>query len=176
MKQLVWYLPLLAVAPLGAFLGPYLSGRGLWSSGTGLFLAIGCFFIVPLPVALLFSLRAKTTVERRILLFLGALGLQVLFIFGPSPSSSYQMLGLAHRLRREFPLAQVHDCANQLRHKLRAGTLSVSGSPKETLGLWFRIPLPLYRNQNCLPTCAGDSSVFACNNATARQMQTWSSP
>src|SRR5262249_31795971 len=66
----------------------------------------------------------------RVLLFIGALVAQgVLFTVIPAGATS-EMMGIAHRLRGEFPPDQIRTCAATLRQKEHDGTLTVRHGDK----------------------------------------------
>jgi len=89
-------------------------------------------FILPWVVSATFAVRARTTWLFRMLLFISTLVAQAVFLlmFVP-PAATSEMMGIAHRLRREFPPDQLRDCADQLRHKFRSGTLAVGMRGKD---------------------------------------------
>ncbi len=132
MKRCLLCLPLLGLAPLGTFLGEYLSGAGALPEGIGFLASAASMFILPWIVAALFLARPKTKAAIRVLLFIGALVVQGVLLFAIVPAgSTSEMMGIAHRLRREFSVDELRDCANHLRHKFRDGTLGVSTREKD---------------------------------------------
>jgi hypothetical protein len=126
MKRTLSFLPLLGLSPLGSFLGEYLDGAGVLPRGSGLLVGGFCAFILPWVVAAAFALIARTTWTVRLLLFICALVAQpVLFFILTPPGATSEMMGIAHRLSREFPPDQMRDCAGRLRQKHHDGTLTV---------------------------------------------------
>jgi hypothetical protein len=126
MKRTLRFLPLLGLAPLGQFFGPYLDGASVLPHGSGFLVFAGSFFILPWVVAGLFLTAAKAALPIRILLFVCALLVQAVLLFTVVPAgATSEMMGIAHRLRREFPPDQIRDCAARLRQKHRDGTLTV---------------------------------------------------
>src|SRR5262245_47985933 len=124
MRPALQIVPLLILAPLGHFLGSYLGGAGVLPLGSGFLLSAVSMFLLPWAVAaLFFAVRGSWPI--RVLLFLGALVVQVvLFTVIPAGATS-EMMGIAHRFRREFPPDQMRDCATSLRQKQDEGTLAV---------------------------------------------------
>ncbi len=127
MKRCLYCLPLLGLAPLLYFLAFYLDGMGILPRGYGLFIGAGSVVIVPPVVSLVLSYLPNFNWVIR-----GAIGIcafvaqYVLLFTVDHPGATYEMMGTAHRLRREFPPQQLHDCAEQLLQMYHAGTLGVS--------------------------------------------------
>jgi hypothetical protein len=131
MKRAFRLLPLLGLAPLGHFLGPYLDGAGLLPRGSGFFVGLASMLLLPWLIATLFlTVRAARLI--RVLLFIAALMVQgiLLFTLSSAPVIS-EMMGIAHRLRREFPPDQMQTCATSLRQKEHDGTLVVRQRDKD---------------------------------------------
>ena len=125
MKRFLLCIPLLSLAPLGSFLGPYLSGLGVLTFIEGIFIASVCMLICPLIVSIVLATVAKSNWGVRLMLFVATLIVQGALLFFVGPPATTEMMGIAHRLRREFPTDQLRDCANQLRVKFRNGTLKL---------------------------------------------------
>jgi hypothetical protein len=119
-------LPLLGLAPLGHFLGFYLEGAGFLPRGVGFCFSAASVFVLPWVVSAFIVLpRFKGAI--RIVLFVCVLVAQgvLLFTIVP-PGVTCEMMGIAYRFRRELPPDQLRACADNLRQKLRDGTLVVS--------------------------------------------------
>lgn len=128
MKRLLLCIPLLSLAPLGDFLGSYLSGLGAISWYAGYVIASLSFFLVPLLVPIAFVILYKANWIRRVILFIIVLFMQEsVFIFVPSRATA-ELMGMAHRLQREFSSDQLRDCAGQLHMRFHAGTLKLGNS------------------------------------------------
>jgi hypothetical protein len=125
MRRALLFLPLLGLAPLGDFLSAYLDGAGLLPRGSGFLIGAACMFLLPWVVAASF-LMVKVTWPGRLLLFMGAMVAQGVLLFTVIPAgATSEMIGIAHRLRREFPPDQIRTCAATLRQKQHDGTLAV---------------------------------------------------
>lgn len=128
MKRFLPYIPLLCLAPLGYFLGSYLSGLGTISWYAGYVIATLCYLLVPLLVPILFVILYKANWIRRVILFIAVLFVQEsVFFFVPSRATA-ELMGIAHRLQRDFSPDQLRVCADQLRTKFHAGTLKLGNS------------------------------------------------
>jgi hypothetical protein len=128
MKRLLFCIPLLGFAPLGYFLGSYLSGLGTISWYEGFFIDALSFFFVPLLVPIVFVILYKASWIRRVILFIIVLLIQEsVFFFVPARATA-ELMGIAHRVQREFSPNQLRDCADQLRTKFHAGTLKRGNS------------------------------------------------
>jgi len=126
-RRLLLTLPLLTLAPLGAFLGEYLDGFGLLPYGIGFVASAASMLILPWMVAALFLTVPKIKVMFRGLLFIGALGFQGLLLFAlVPPGATSEMMGFAHRLRWEFSVDDLRSTAEEFRSKFESGTLEVS--------------------------------------------------
>ena len=124
MRRFLLFLPLLALAPAGYFLGFYLDGVGVLG-GYGMLASSASLFLLPWAVAALFlTIRAARPI--RIALFVSALVAQgiLVFKFDP-PGATVETMGFAHRLRREFPFDQMRTCAASLVRKQQDRTLVV---------------------------------------------------
>ena len=125
MRRALHFLPLLGLAPLGHFLGSYLDGAGVLPRGSGLLFSAASMFLLPWLVAALF-LKVSVAWPIRVSLFVGALVTQGILMFTVVPAgATSEMMGLAHRFRREFPPDQMRACAANLRQKEHDGTLVV---------------------------------------------------
>jgi len=129
MKRFFFCIPLLGIAPLGYFLGSYLSGVGTISWYAGWVIASVSYLLLPLLIPILFvSLLHKTTWNRRIILFVVVFLVQVnVFICVPSRVTA-ELMGMAHRLRNEFSPDELRGCTDQLRAKFLAGNLKLGNS------------------------------------------------
>jgi hypothetical protein len=126
MKRALLFLPLLGLAPVGHFLGSYLDGAGVLPRGSGFLVSAASMFILPWVIAGLFLTVAKAAWPIRIALFICALLVQAVLLFTVVPAgATSEMMGIAHRVRREFPPDQMRDCAARLRQKHRDGTLAI---------------------------------------------------
>ena len=132
MKRTLLFLPLLGLAPLGAFLGSYLAGACNLPFGIGFLASSACLFMLPWGVSSLVLIINKTSWPIRMSLFIGVLLVQYVLLFTVVPAgATSEMMGIAHRLRREFPPAQMRDCAARLRQKHHDGTLTVRQGDRE---------------------------------------------
>lgn len=128
MKRFLTCIPLLGIAPLGYFLGSYLSGLGTISWSAGYIIASLSYLLVPLLVPIVFVILYKAKWIRRVMLFIVVFFVQEsVFFFVPSRAST-ELMGMAHRLQRELSPDQLRDCADQLRTKFHAGTLKLGNS------------------------------------------------
>ncbi len=132
MKSFLLCLPLLGLAPLAHFLAGYLEGAGILPSGVGLLLSAASMFVLPWVVSAWLALRPKITWAIRIPLFVCALVAQGVLLFtAVPPGATCEMMGTAHRLRRQFPPDQLRDCAEHLRQKRRDGSLTLGDRGKD---------------------------------------------
>jgi hypothetical protein len=131
MRRALQFLPLLILAPLGHFLGSYLDGAGVLPLGSGLVVSAVSMFLLPWAVAALF-LTVRVAWPVRVSLFIGAVAAQGVLMFTVVPAgATSEMMGIAHRLRREFPPDQMRACAASLRQKEHDGTLVVRQAEKD---------------------------------------------
>jgi hypothetical protein len=132
MKRVLFLLPLLTLSAVGSFAAPYLDGAGAFPRGSGFLVGAVCMFILPWVVSGLFVVAAKTRIPVRLAIFISTLAVQpaLLFAFTP-PSATSEMMGIAHRLGREFSADELRDSANQLRSKFQAGTLRTTSKARE---------------------------------------------
>jgi hypothetical protein len=128
MKRFLFCIPLLGLAPLGYFLGSYLSGLGTISRYAGYVIASLNFFLVPLLVPIVFVILYKANWIRRIILFIVVLFIQESVFFFVPPRATAELMGIAHRSQSEFSSNQLRDCADQLRTRFHAGTLKLGNS------------------------------------------------
>ena len=113
---------------MGYFLGSYLSGLGTISWYAGYVIASLSYLLVPLLVPIVFVILYKARWIRRVILFIVVFYVQAsVFVFVPSRATA-ELMGMAHRLQREFSPDQLRDCADQLRTKFHAGTLKLGNS------------------------------------------------
>jgi hypothetical protein len=127
MKRALPFLPLLGLSGLGHFLGNYLDGAGILPRGSRMFTDVFCILLLPWLVSAVLALLAKVKPPIRVLFFFGTLIAQpvLMFVFVP-PGATAVTMGVAHRLRGEFPPDELRGCADHLRQKFRHGTLVVS--------------------------------------------------
>lgn len=131
MKRAVHLLPLLALAPLGHFLGAYLEGAGILPSCSGFLIGTVSVLFLPWAVAAVFF-TVKVMWPIRLFLFLTALAMQGILLFTVVPAgATSEMMGIAYRLRRDFQPDMVRTCAAALRQKERDGTLLVKQGERE---------------------------------------------
>src|SRR5258705_11665225 len=115
MKRCLLCLPLLALAPLGYFLGSYLDGAGVLPGGVGFLISAGSMFILPWLVSGLFVVLPNIAWSTRRVLVLCALLVQGVLLFRVVPAgATSETMGFAHRLRREFPPGRLRDWAPYL--------------------------------------------------------------
>jgi hypothetical protein len=116
---------LLGLAPLGYFLGFYLDGAGNLPRGSGLLISGASMFLLPWIISALFLRLVKPRRLVRVPLFFCTLAVQaLLFPIVPAGATS-EMMGIAHRLRRQFPPDQMLGCAALLLQKQRDGSLLI---------------------------------------------------
>jgi hypothetical protein len=131
MRRAFLLLPLLALAPLGHFLGSFLDGAGVLPGGSGILVSAASMFLLPWAVAALF-LTVRVAWAIRVSLFIGALVAQGVLLFTVVPAgATSEMMGIAHRFRREFPPDQMRGCAASLRQKQQDGTLAFRQAGKD---------------------------------------------
>jgi hypothetical protein len=110
--------PALALPPLGTFLGPYLMGYGVLRFETGGPIYAFSVLLLPFGVSTLFAALPRASLLARGAWFLGTLLVQFLVIFTIVPDLGHsQVIGIAHRYRAEYPLADLQACADTLRKK-----------------------------------------------------------
>jgi len=137
MKRYAQCLPLLGLAPLAHFLGFYLAGRGIIDGGLGMFVgAIGLYPLI-LVVALVFGFVAPSSSNFvRYSSCIGAIVAQFVLVFTFPGGAAAEVMGVAHRLKRYFPITQVRECANQPLEKYQAKTLISADRDKPQTELW----------------------------------------
>jgi len=137
MKRYIKFLPLLCLAPLAHFFGFYLAGLGIIDAGLGMFIgAIGLYPLI-LAVALVFGFVAPSSSNFvRYSSCLGAIVAQFALLPVLPGGAQAEVMGVAHRLKREFPIAQVRECANQLLEKYQARTLVSADKDSPQAELW----------------------------------------
>jgi hypothetical protein len=130
MRCALVFLPLLGLAPLGHFLGFFLDGAGILPGGSGFLISAASMFLLPWAVAaLFFTIRVAWPI--RVSLFIGAVVVQVVLLFTVVPAgATSEMMGIAHRFRREFSPDQMRACAASLLQKQREETLVVTEAEK----------------------------------------------
>lgn len=132
MSRTLFCLPLLAIAPLVCFLGDYLGGAGILPAGFGFLASAAGMFLLPWAAAFLFSVILKAKLPIRVLFSRTAMVLQGILLFTiVPPGATCEMMGIAYRLRHEFPVDELRDCAAHIRQKFHDGTLKVSPRDKD---------------------------------------------
>ena len=125
MKRTLLFLPLLSLAPVGSFLGSYLDGAGFLPRGCGFAISAASMLLLPWLVSALFLTISNAAWPIRISLFIFSLMVQAVLLFKVlPPGATSEMMGIAHRLRREFPPDLLRGCAAGLRQKHRDATLT----------------------------------------------------
>jgi hypothetical protein len=140
MKKMLLCIPILGLAPLGYFLGSYLSGLGTISWYAGFIVASLSFFLFPLLVPIVFVILYKAGWIRRVILFILVLFVQESVFFFVPPRGTAELMGIAHRSQHEFSPDQLRNCADHLRAKFHSGTLKLGNSAD---GLDY---FPVYRS------------------------------
>jgi hypothetical protein len=137
MKRYLLCLPLLGLAPLPHFLGFYLAGRGIIDGGLGMFIGTIGLWPVILGVGVVFGFVAPSTSNFvRYFSCMGAVIAQLVLLSAFPGGARAEVMGVAHRLKREFPIAQVRDCASHLLEKYRARTLASANKEEPRNDLW----------------------------------------
>lgn len=137
MKRYLQCLPLLCLAPLAHFLGFYLAGLGVIDAGLGMFIGVIGLLPFMVVVALVFGFVAPSSSNFvRYFAWLGAVVAQIALLMVVPGGAQAEVMGVAHRLKREFPITQVRECANQLLEKYRARTLVSAEKDKPQADLW----------------------------------------
>jgi hypothetical protein len=114
-----------------SFLGFYLDGAGV-TGGLGFFASAFAMFILPWVMALLCSCILKARFWIRVLFYLPALVIQFVLLFTVvPPGATSETMGMAHRLRREFPPDELRTCADDLRRKFHGGTLAIKAKSQD---------------------------------------------
>ena len=132
MKRYFLGLPLLGAAPALYFLGFYLGGAGFIPENLGFIAGAAAMFIFPWAIAALCLVVLKIKGPINVVLFVGALVIQVVLLFTVvSPGATCQMMGTAHRLKGEFQADELRSCAELIRQKFHAGTLSARARSKD---------------------------------------------
>ena len=132
MRRALLFLPLLGLAPLGHFLGSYLDGAGVLPRGSGLLLSAASMFLLFWGVAALF-LTIRVAWPIRVSFFIGAFVVQAVLMFTIVPAgATSEMMGIAHRLRRDFPPDQMRACAASIRQKEHDGILAVGQGDRDS--------------------------------------------
>jgi hypothetical protein len=137
MKRYLSCLPLLGLAPLAHFFGFHLAGLGIIDADLGMLIgAIGLYPLI-LAVALVFGFVAPSSSNFvRYSSCMGAIVAQFALLPLALGGARAEVMGVAHRLKREFPIVQVRDCANQLIEKYRAKTLASGDKLRPVTDLW----------------------------------------
>ena len=150
MKNRYFILALLALPPLGHFLGFYLSGWHIISTfGIGLLISVGAMFLGPFVVAATVAFVLTKRWSRRVLLFLPIVLLQIPLFWLAPPGATSEMIGMAHHLRTQFSADQLRAAATVIQEKTSNGTLKTLAFPHddEQLESWFTVLI----NQSELP-------------------------
>jgi hypothetical protein len=123
MKKLAPFL-LVFVAPFCVFFSSYLGGRDFISRGTGFLVSAIAMFLLPFLVSALIAALSAKSLTQRILAFIAPLVVQFVLIFAfVPPGASSEMMGIGHRFRNQFQIAEVRSCAASLLLKYQDGTL-----------------------------------------------------
>lgn len=123
MKKLIYFFPLLGVSALGHFLLPYWQGRGFVSQQWAL-LDDFAILLLPFILAGLFAIIAGTSAWKRMALYVVTLMVQYVFLFTLVPGAARsEMIGLAERYRKEFPVNELRTCADKILKMHADGTL-----------------------------------------------------
>ncbi len=139
MKRYLKCLPLLGLAPLAHFFGFYLAGLGIVDAGLGMFIGAIDLYPLILVVALVFGLVAPSSSNFvRYSSCMGAIIAQFVLVFTLPGGAQAEVMGVAHQLKREFPIAQVRECANQLLEKYQAKTLVSADKDSPQAELWSK--------------------------------------
>lgn len=120
---------LLVVPALSLFIGSYLDGRGVLC-GYGVFIGILLMFILPIPFAVLIAWRLVTKSTYRNLLVVPIILLQFAFVWLFPAGATAQMMGIAHKLKREYSTDVLHATAEQILLEHAAGTLNCHMIPE----------------------------------------------
>ena len=141
MKRYLQCLPLLGLVPLAHFFGPYLAGLGMFIGAIGLLP-----FIV--AVALVFGFVAPSSSNFvRYCAWLSAVVAQFVLLAVVPGGAQAEVMGVAYRLKREFPITQVRECANQLLEKYQAKTLVSADKDKLQTELWSEVAFAVDSSQ-----------------------------
>ncbi len=123
MKRYLIWSPLLLLSPLGHFCGSYFCGAGILPGQIDFLFDITSFFILSWAIPVLFIFIVKATWTTRILAFICAFTIQFALIALTPAGATAEMMGIAHRLGKEFSADQLRECASDLRQKHLNGTL-----------------------------------------------------
>jgi len=127
MKRIFMLVPLLVLAPLGFFLSFYCEGAGYLPDQTALPLALASTLVLPWFVSARFLIVYRGAWPMRVGLFVGTLVVQIYLSFTIiPPGAKTEMMGTAHRLRRQFDPAELAECAEAIRRKHREGLLATN--------------------------------------------------
>lgn len=138
MKRALLCVPLLGLAPLGFFAGWYFEGAGVIDFGTGIQIGIVSTLLLPWIVAGAIAMLIRGKWPVRVLAFWVALLLQPVLTFkGLPPGYTCEMMGLAHKVRREYSTESLEICADQLRQALRDKSLKLVADSSGRVGSIF---------------------------------------
>ena len=126
-------LALTFLAPLCFVLCFYLQGYGVLPSLWGFTLAIAVLFIGTPVVSVVVVLLCFESALARVGAFFGLLFVQVVIFCVVPPGAQIEMLGIAHHLKRNFPVPVVSECAISLVQRFNNGTLMTSTMPSALL-------------------------------------------
>lgn len=121
-------LPLLGLPALGHFLVPYWQGLGFISQEWAL-VGDAFMFLLPFFVAGLLAVLARNSPWKRTALYAAALIVQFIFLFTLVPGAAKsEMIGLAQRYRKNFPVNELRACADKIQSMNAAGTLVLTNA------------------------------------------------
>jgi len=136
-KRYLKCLLLFALAPLAHFVGFYLAGRGVIDVGFGMFIGGWSLYPLILGVGLVFGFAAPSSSNFvRFLSCIAAIAAQFALVGALPGGARAEVMGVAHRLKREFPIAEVRDTADHLLEKYQAKTLTVAATETPGQDIW----------------------------------------
>ena len=127
MKPRYWICSLAVLPAFGGWVGPYLAGRGVISSGVG-DIVVGFLSVVLLPLPIAFVI-AKATSSRglfRFGVFIFSLGLEIATYFVTGPIQRSHTIGVAHRLTSSVSSRVIASVAIEIAQKRKQGTLKIT--------------------------------------------------
>ena len=145
MKRCLLYLPLIGLGPLLSFCGAYLMGRGAIGEEFWVLLGVGCVYVA---VPVFFGFIVGGSGLMRYFVCMGALLVEVALVASaPACMPNAKSMGVAHRLKREFPIDQVRVCADQLLERYRAKTLVSADKDNPQAELWSKSEFAVDRSE-----------------------------
>src|SRR5260221_10329201 len=135
---------LLGLSPLACLLPPYLAGWGMISSGRAFLVSAASLFILPFIVSMAIILLGRAKGFASIVLFVATLLLQFVLLFlSVLPLAKWETMGLGHRIKRDFSLDELRNCAEQIRNRDQHGTLLL-GKPKgDEASFWETVSIEI---------------------------------